>query len=84
MCAPHTMTSMVFVSVSAIGSAAGSGRFVAPIVVTPARCTRAPSASSSTSFQAGAISETPNGSPADVKPAGTATAVRSMRFTKFV
>ena len=84
MCAPHTITSMVPSALAGSGSAAGNGSDVAPSVDTAARCTRAASASRSASLQAGAINETPKGSPCGVKPAGTATAARSMRFTKFV
>ena len=85
MCAPHTMTSMnPSGAVRVTRFRRGKRQPVAPSFVTAARCARPASASRSASLQAGAISEIPKGKPAGVKPAGTATAARSMRFTKFV
>jgi hypothetical protein len=66
------------------GEARGSASLVAPIVSTSARCSSSPSAQSARSENAGASSVTPHGKPAEVKPAGTAIADRSIRLTKFV
>ena len=47
-------------------------------------CHMVPSAIKRSSWNAGAISEIPNGSPLGRVPAGTASAQQSSRFTKFV
>jgi hypothetical protein len=84
MWAPQTTTSTRSRARGRDGSGSGTGWLVAPTGMPAAACRRCPSASRRASWNAGATSDTPNGSPSGRKPAGIASAARSSRFTKVV
>ena len=84
ICAPQTATSMLPAVEAAIRPDSSWACPVAPSGVAARACSWSASSSRSSSSQASPTSVTPKGRPPAVNPAGTATAARSIRFTKLV